>query len=91
MVATSGSTVTACVHEDSLPASSVAVQVTALIPCGNAVDAVTGRPPNVGIKVTALQLSDVVGTPKSTFVAVQEPSLLAMTGSMTGQVMEGGV
>jgi hypothetical protein len=69
-------TVTVCVNEVVFPAASVAVQFTVVIPSGKVVGAsfVTDK---------REQLSEAVGVPSATFVAVHDAFALTLTSAGT--------
>jgi hypothetical protein len=75
-------TVTVCVQVMTLPLASVAVQVTVVVPIGNATGASL-------VTIGALQLSAAVGTPSATPVAVQ-PALVR-TFTSAGHAMLGAM
>jgi hypothetical protein len=74
-------TVTVWVQEAALPAASVTVQVTAVTPAAKVVDV------TLLLTEATPQLSNVVGSPRSTPVAVQPVLVVALTSA--GQVMVG--
>ena len=73
-------TVTAYVQVAVLPATSVTVQVTVVVPIGKAAGALL-------VTETNEQLSAVVGVPKATPVAVQAVFVVVLIG--TGQIIVG--
>jgi hypothetical protein len=76
-------TVTVCVAVDVFPEPSVTVHVTVVDPNGKAAGAL------LTVDATE-QLSDVVGVPKATPVATQDPAS-AFTVTFAGAVIEGAI
>lgn len=79
--ASSSTTVTFCWQVAALPAPSVAVQVTNVSPNGNVEGALF-------VVLATAQLSDVVGDPRATPLALQAPASVP-TSTFAGQVMVG--
>jgi hypothetical protein len=75
-------TVTVCVAVVVFPALSVTVQVTVVVPSGNVAGALL-------VTLATVQLSDVIGVPKTTPVATQDPFAEAKT--FAGAVIVGFV
>jgi hypothetical protein len=74
-------TFTVCEQVAVLPLLSVTVQITVVVPTGKDAGALL-------LTVATAQLSDVVGVPKATPVAVQP--LLAVVFTVPGQLIVGG-